>query len=191
LNGGFISDRFVAEFGIFKEEISEFTPDLKQDFNVQLDRLKEEKNSLQGRLNNLVGKFAEFQLFTDFRTRQHFPLSVYFDDITDDKQLNITDVRLRDKFQRADGKEYEIDVRADSACGRTVLVEVKKTVQRTGIGAVRKFYEKAEAFAKRFPEKIALLAFLSIGGFTRDALRFCKENGIGTAEKIVYFQNDE
>ena len=175
----------------FEEEISEFTPDLKQDFNAELDRLKEEKNSLQGRLNNLVGKFAEFQLFTDFRTRKKFPLSVYFSGVPDNTKLNITDVRLRDKFQRADGKEFEIDVRADSACGRTVLVEVKKTVKRTGIGVVRKFHGKAEAFAKRFPEKIELLAFLSIGGFTRDALRFCKENGIGTAEKIVYFQNDE
>ena len=175
----------------FEEEISEFTPDLKLDFIAESDRLKKERNSLQGRLNNLVGKFAEFQLFTDFRTRQTFPLSVYFQGVSDNTRLNIIDVRMRDKFQRADGKEFEIDVRADSDCGRTVLAEVKKTAQRTGIGIVRKFSQKAEAFAQRFPDKIVLLSFLSIGGFTRDALRFCKENGIGTAMKITYFQEDD
>ncbi len=175
----------------FEEEISEFTPDLKQNFNAELEQLKKERNSLQGRLNNLAGKFAEFQLFTDFRTRQTFPLSVYFEGVSDNTRLNIIDVRMRDKFQRTDGKEFEIDVRADSDCGRTVLAEVKKTAQRTGIGIVRKFFQKAEAFAQRFPDKIVLLSFLSIGGFTRDALRFCKENGIGTAMKITYFQKDE
>ncbi len=142
-------------------------------------------------MNNLVGKFAEFQLFTDFQTRQKFPLSAYFDGVADDTQLNITDVRLRDKFQRADGKEFEIDVRANSACERTVLVEVKKTDKRTGIGTVRQFYQKAEAFNQRFPEKIVLSAFLSVGGFTRDALLFCQENDIGTATKIAYFQKDD
>jgi len=110
----------------FEKEIRGFAPKFKDDFNAELEKLKKDRNSLQGRLNNLVEKFAEFQLFTDFRTRQRFPLSVYFDGVKDDTRLNIAEVRMRDKFQRADGKEMEIDVSADSACGRTVLIEVKK-----------------------------------------------------------------
>ena len=174
----------------FEEEISEFAPDLKKSFNAELEKLKKHRDSLQGRLNNLVGKFAEFQLFTDFRTRQHFPLSVYFDGVKDCTRLNITEVRMRDKFQRADGKEMEIDVRADSACGRTVLAEVKKTESKSGIALTRQFKEKADAFAKRFPGKKILPAFLSVGGFTAPAMRFCQAHGIGTAERIHYFQKD-
>jgi len=174
----------------FEKEISGFAPKFKDDFNAELEKLKKQSNSLQGRLNNLVGKFAEFQLFTDFRTRQLFPLSIYFDGVKDNTRLNIAEVRMRDKFQRADGKEMEIDVRADSACGRTVLVEVKKSESKIGIALTREFREKAEAFAKRHPKKKILPAFLSVGGFTGPAMRFCQEHGIGTAERIQYFQKD-
>jgi len=174
----------------FEKEISGFAPKFKDDFNAELEKLKKQRDSLQGRLNNLVGKFAEFQLFTDFRTRQRFPLSVYFDGVKDRTRLNITEVRMRDKFQRADGKEMEIDVRADSVCGRTVLVEVKKTEQKIGIAQTRLFKEKTDTFAKRIPKIKILSAFLSVGGFTGPAMRFCQEHGIGTAERIQYFQND-
>ena len=174
----------------FEKEISGFAPGFQNDFNAELEKLKKQRDSLQGRLNNLVGKFAEFQLFTDFRTRQRFPLSVYFDGVKDNTRLNITEVRMREKFQRADGKEMEIDVRADSACGRTVLVEVKKTESKSGISLTREFREKTDAFMKRHPRKKVLPAFLSVGGFTGPAMRFCQEHSIGTAERIHYFQND-
>ncbi len=174
----------------FEKEISGFAPKFKDDFNAELEKLKKQRDSLQGRLNNLVGKFAEFQLFTDFRTRQRFPLSVYFDGVKDNTRLNIIEVRMRDKFQRADGKEMEIDVCADSKCGRIVLVEVKKTKDKIGIAQTRQFREKAKAFAKCHPKKKTLPAFLSIGGFTGPAIRFCQEYGIGTAERIQYFQKD-
>ncbi len=174
----------------FEKEISGFAPRLKDDFNAELEKLKKHRNALQGRLNNLVGKFAEFQLFTDFRARQRFPLSVYFDGVKDNIRLNITEVRMRYKFQRVDGKEMEIDVRADSACGRTVLVEVKKTEKKSGIAQTRQFLEKVESFSKRFPKKKILPAFLSVGGFTAPAMRFCRSHGIGTAEIIAYYQKD-
>ncbi len=103
--------------------------------------------------------------------------------------MNIIEVRMREKFQRADGKEMEIDVRADSACGRTVLVVVKKTEQKTGIALTRQFLEKADAFAKRFPKRKILPAFLSVGGFTGPALDFCRKHGSGVAERIHYFQS--
>ena len=62
--------------------------------------LEQEKKSLRGRLSHLIGKFAEYQLATDMRTRKKFSLTVYFSGIQDKKVLNIIDVRLHFKFQR-------------------------------------------------------------------------------------------
>ncbi|MCP4695307.1 MAG: hypothetical protein GY862_00455 [Gammaproteobacteria bacterium] len=99
-----------------------------------------------------------------------------FQNIT--QQLNITDVRERVPLQR-------IDIAAESSCGRTVLVEVKKTQTRTGRKAVEDFLEKAEFYSEKSNKKI-LPAFLSLGGFTKEALQLCKQRGIGTAEKIAW-----
>ncbi|CAN2044580.1 ATPase domain-containing protein [Candidatus Magnetomoraceae bacterium gMMP-1] len=171
----------------FEQEIKEFIPDIKQDFNEEIEKLKKDKNSLQGMLNNLTGKFAEYQLAVDFRSRQYFPLSLYFDGVKDKKKLNIINVSQRVKFQRVDGKEMEIDVMAESKCNRVVIVEVKKTKKRTGVNIIRKFFEKIEVYQDLFPKKKILPAFLSVGGFTKGAAEFCKEKSIGMAEKIEYF----
>ncbi|MCP4353690.1 MAG: hypothetical protein GY795_50225 [Desulfobacterales bacterium] len=174
----------------FEKEIREFSPDLKKEFSEELEKLKAEKDSLRGKLNSLTGKYAEFQLFTEFRSRKRFSLSAYFDGVKDSAALNITEVRMRDKFQRSDGKEMEIDVLAESDCGRTVLAEVKKTKEKIGIRVIRDFHEKTVAYSHRFPDRNILPAFLSVGGFTRDASKFCKEKGIGVAQQIAFFQED-
>ncbi|MBF0395467.1 MAG: restriction endonuclease [Desulfobacterales bacterium] len=174
----------------FEEEISSFIPDLKKGFNEELEKLKKEKKSLQGKLNNLLGKVAEFQLMTDFRTRKKFALSLYFEGVQDLSVLNIINTMMRFKFQRPDGKDMEIDVMAESDCGRVILVEVKKTKEKIGLSAVKDFIEKIEAYKNRFMEKKALPCFLSVGGFTDEALQFCNNYGIGMAEMINYYQQE-
>ncbi|SLM31500.1 conserved hypothetical protein [Desulfamplus magnetovallimortis] len=181
----------------FEKEISSFEPDLRKDFHEELDRLQRDKKSLQGRLNNLVGKFAEYQLATDFRSRKRFTPSTYFDGFPDEiksVELNIVDVKLRVKFQRPDGKEMEIDILAESDCGRVLVVEVKKTKDKIGLDSVEHFYEKFRFYAAYSKDKTdlskdqtVLPAFFSTGGFTHDALLFCKNNTIGTSEKIVWY----
>ncbi|MCP4757435.1 MAG: hypothetical protein GY866_41775 [Proteobacteria bacterium] len=171
----------------FEEEINDFVPDLKKEFHEEVEKLKADKKSLQGRLNNLTGKFAEFQLFTEFRAKKRFSLTRYFDGVLDGTRLDIVNVVLRDKFQRDDGKEMEIDVRADSSCGRVVLVEVKKTERKTGVGLVRDFLEKLETATVVFSSKRILPAFLSTGGFTPKAFELCRENKIDTADGIRFF----
>ena len=42
----------------FEEEISTFVPDLREDFQKQIDELKKDKSHLQGKLSQLTGKFA-------------------------------------------------------------------------------------------------------------------------------------
>ncbi len=170
----------------FEEEINSFVPDLKQEFHAQLAKLETEKRRLQGMLNNLTGKFAEHQLANEFRSRKRFALSAFFKGVRDDSELNIIDVRERVIFQRDNGKRMEIDVRAESSCGRVILVEVKKRQTKTGLETVEDFQEKVDAYAKCFPDKTILPAFLSLGGFTDEAIKFCGAHGIGTAERIEW-----
>jgi hypothetical protein len=133
----------------FEEEIEQFVPDLRVDFQKQIDELKKDKSKLRGKLSELTGKFAEYQLLTEFRSKKRFSLSAYFDGVVDERPLNIIDVRERFIFQRDDGKRIEIDVHAKSSDGRVVLVEVKKTHDPMGSRAVEEFAEKAEAYRSK------------------------------------------
>ncbi len=173
----------------FEHEIEGFAPDLKSEFTVQIAKLKKEKNQLRGMLNNLTGKFAELQLAGAFRARKRFPLSDYFSGVRDQTPLNIIDVRDRVIFKRDDGKNMEIDVHAESSCGRVALVEVKKTANKIGVGKVRIFIDKLDAYKKVYPEKKIQPAFFSVGGFTPAAMKLCEKAGIGTAERIEFFKN--
>ncbi|MCP4693023.1 MAG: hypothetical protein GY859_33585, partial [Desulfobacterales bacterium] len=173
----------------FEREIEGFAPDLKSEFNEQIAQLKKEKNQLQGMFDNLTGKFAELQLAGAFRARKRFPLSDYFAGIRDKTRLNTIDVRNRVIFQRGDGKNMEIDVHTESSCGRVALVEVKKTEEKIGVGEVRIFMEKLDAYKKAFPKKKMLPAFFSVGGFTPQAGKLCRDAGIGTAERIEFFKD--
>jgi hypothetical protein len=130
---------------------------------------------------------AEFQLATSFRTRKRFALSDYFTGVKDTTKLNIIDVRQNVPFQRDNGKKRELDVTAESDCGRVIVVEVKKTKDKTGALAVQDFYEKIKSYSNLAPEKNIMPAFLSLGGFTDEAAQFCEEKGIAVAEYIAYF----
>ncbi len=172
----------------FEKEISTFEimTDLREDFQAQIDALKKDKNKLRGMLNNLVGKFAEYQLATKFRSLKRFALSDHFEGVTDSTELNIMDVRLRVVWQRADGKSHEFDVVARSSCGRVVVVEVRKTQNKMDIQQVTDFHDKITAYREQFPEQVVLAAFLSLGGFTAEARSFCQAHGIGMAERIDF-----
>jgi len=39
----------------------------------QIDDLKADKSHLRGKLSQLTGKFAEYQLLTEFRSKKRFP----------------------------------------------------------------------------------------------------------------------
>jgi hypothetical protein len=80
-------------------------------------------------LNQLTGKFAEYPLLTEFRSKKRFSLSAYFDGVVDERRLNIIDVRERFIFQRGDGKRSLFLLHAKSSDGRVVLVEVRKRYQ--------------------------------------------------------------
>ena len=66
-------------------------------------------------------------LATSFRNKKRFSLSKFFQNVKDNTTLNIQKVKERVHVQREDGKNMEIDIVAESSCGRAVLVEVKKT----------------------------------------------------------------
>ena len=170
----------------FEKEINEFAPDFKQEFHDQIAKLRQEKRRLQGMLNHLAGKLAENLLATEFRTRKRLRLSAYFQGVKDDTPLNLVDVRERVKFQRPDSKDNEIDVLAQSSDNRIVLVEVRKRQEKSNLTDVADLRDKAVAYATQHAGQTILPAFLSLGGFTVEALAFCIQAGIATAKQINY-----
>lgn len=126
-------------------------------------------------------------LFNEFRSKKRFRLSRYFDNVGDDAELNVSDAAMRVKFQRPDGKGMEIDVLATSACGRLLAVEVKKNKEPAGLPMVEDFLEKSRIFAGLRPDNVVLHPFFSVGGFTEDAMRLCREKGIAVATKLELF----
>ena len=93
---------------------------------------------------------------------------------------------MRIKFQRSDGKELEIDIKAESDCKRVVLIEVKKWKTKVGVQVIRDFWEKVEVYSKQNKNKKILPAFLSVGGFSDHAKKLCEDRHIGMAERIAY-----
>ncbi|MCP4353712.1 MAG: hypothetical protein GY795_50335 [Desulfobacterales bacterium] len=171
----------------FEKEINGFAPDLKQEAHKKIRELEKENKSLRGMLNNLSGQFAEYQLATAFRTKKRFALSEYFSGVLDTARLNIISVKQRVLIQRENGKNMELDIVAESGCGRVVVAEVKKWKTKIGKNIVEDFWEKADLYSKQFPDKTILPAFLSLGGFTEEAMQVCEKRGIGTAECIEHF----
>jgi hypothetical protein len=169
----------------FEEEIKDFAPDFKHEFADQIAELNTKNRKLQGKLNSLSGKFAEHMLATAFRSKKRFALSKFFQNVKDNTILNIQKVKERVIIQREDGKTMEIDIVAESSCGRVVLVEVKKTEIPTSLTKLEDFQEKVEVYKTLFPDAIVLAAYLSLGGFVQKAGDFCLEHRIAVAEKIL------
>jgi len=168
----------------FEEEIEGFEPDFTQEFSEKIAELTRKNKQLQGKINSLTGKMAEHMLATSFRSKKRFGLSKFFQNVKDNTVLNIQKVKERVHIQREDGKNMELDIVAQSSCGRVVLVEVKKTKTKIGLNQIEDFQEKVDVYKTLFPDTIVLAAYLSLGGFTDEAGDCCLEYEIGVAEKI-------
>jgi len=171
----------------FEKEIKGFVPDFPKEFSQALDKLQTENRSLRGKLSYYTGIVGEHLLATAFRSRKRFALSEFFENVADTTELNLTKVRERFPLQRDDGKGMEIDIVAESDCGRVVLVEVRKKQVKTSLKDMEDFLSKVEAYKLLFPDKNVLPAFLSLGGFTGTAKPFCEAHGIGMAIEILHY----
>ncbi|CAN2047548.1 ATPase domain protein, prokaryote domain protein [Candidatus Magnetomoraceae bacterium gMMP-13] len=183
LNDGTLHLILRSRYG---KEIKEFEPDLRVDFAKQLDEMEQEikkleydKKSISGQLSNLMGEVAEDRLAKMFRNEKRFSLSKFFDGVQDKTKLNIIDVRTRVMIQRKDGKNLEIDIKAESDCGRVILVEVKKWKRKVSINVIKDFLEKIDIFQKDNPDKRALPAIFSQSGLSGPARKLCEDKGIG------------
>ena len=170
----------------FEKEILTFAPDFGQDFRRDLVALQKDNKRLQGMLNYLSGKMAEYQLATTFRSQKRFVLSKYFKEVQDKTRLNITEVQLNVRLQRPDGKLMELDLVAQSSDGRVVLVEIKKRKEKTGPDIVQDFWEKVQTYQQLHLDKMILPAILSLGGFTAEAKALCLSYGLARAERMVW-----
>ena len=175
----------------FEKEIAEHQvpPDLRIDFREKIAGLKKENNILRGKLNQITGVMAENQFATALRSRKRFKLCEFFNSSSDlfDKAMNIQDVRMEVVIQREDGKNLELDLIAESNDDSVLLVEVKKRKTKIGINDIEDFLEKARLYNSLNPEQSVFAGFLSLGGFTDEALQMCERNCIGWAEEFSYF----
>jgi hypothetical protein len=55
---------------------------------------------------------------------------------------------------------------------------------------VEDFVEKVEVYQEQHPAQEVIPVFLSLGGFTAEALAYCKSKEIGVATKIKYIQEE-
>lgn len=173
----------------FEMEIADYTieSDLRSGFWEQITELKRENNSLRGKLNQIIGQVAELQLANTFRSRKRFKMGDFFKGVADETQLNILHVQTRLIIQRADGKAMELDVVAQSSGGAVLLVEVRKRQVKANLSDVEDFHEKVTAYQTQNPEQVMLAGFLSLGGFTDEALTFCQAQQIAWATELLYF----
>jgi hypothetical protein len=170
-----------------EKEINQFVPNLPQEFQAKLVALEKDNRSLRGRLNQLTGVVAEYQLAVALRSRKRFSLAEFFQGVTDTTVLNITQVQQRFLLQRDDGKVFELDIVASSSDGRVILVEVKKMQIKMGVTVVEEFWEKVQIYQRGHPGEVILPTLLSLGGFTEEALEVCQKRGIGWAVRIEHY----
>lgn len=170
----------------FEDQLAELDPEAELGIGEAVARLTRERNSLQGKLNNLVGRFAEMQLEVDMRARKRFKPSVYFAGISDDREFEIARIYPRFVVQAADGKGGEIDLRVDGTDGRTFIIEVKKLKEPVNRSIVSVLATRAAVFASENPDRTVVPALLATGGFSPEALEACEIGKIATASAINY-----
>lgn len=173
----------------FEKAIAEYQspPDLRIGFREQLTALQRENQSLRGKLNQVSGVMAEYQLANALRSRKRLRVGDFFQGANDEAELNLTNVQTRVIIQRDDGKTMEIDVVAESSGGQVLLVEVRKRQVKSNVNDVQDFQEKVTVYQAQHPEQMVSAGFLSLGGFTDDALAVCQTQGIMWSTTLHYF----
>jgi GTPase SAR1 family protein len=173
----------------FEEEIAKYQtpPDLRVDFREKIAKLQRENQSLRGKLNQVTGVMAEYQLANTLRGRKRFQLSDFFAGVREKQKLNLQEVHTRVLIQREDGKSMELDIVAKSSDERVLLVEVRKRQEKSNVQDIEDFQEKVTVYQAQNPEQFVLAAFLSLGGFTGEAQQRCEQLGIAWAEEMSYF----
>ena len=81
----------------------------------------------------------------------------------------------------------ELDVVAESSDGRVLLVEVRKRQAKSNANDVEDFEEKVAVHQAQDPEQIVLATFLSLGGFSEEALQLCQTRSIAWSSELLYF----
>jgi len=173
----------------FEKEIAEHQtpPDLRTDFREQIAALQRQNQSLRGKLSQVIGVMAEYQLANTLRSRKRFKLGDFFAGSVDETKLNMTNIRTRVIIQREDGKTMELDIVAESSDGRVLLIEVRKRQMKSNRQDVEDFQEKSAVYQAQNPSLQVLAGFISLGGFTEEARLLCEQSGIGWAESFSYF----
>lgn len=181
-----------------KAEIENFDPEFVENADTRLARMKAQNQSLQGALNQTVGLLAEYQLAYELLSHQQFSWDFYFEGLGKNQQpFHVETIDQRFIIQSSSPLKRELDLRV---CGDleaegqkrllTGLIEIKKWKIPVDLKTVETFWEKVLFYQSVYPEETTFSAILSLGGFTSDALTFCKKHHIGTATQIHYHKTE-
>ena len=118
------------------------------------------------------------------QTGQPLYLADYFTGAADTQPLTLVSVmeRIPHRLLNGDGEEIDIIAKADD--GRVLMVEVRDRQDKTGMKPLMGLQTNALDYAEQFNVTV-LPAFLSLSGFTTEAIDFCKANRIGMAEAVA------
>ncbi|MEM7533365.1 MAG: restriction endonuclease [Chloroflexota bacterium] len=170
----------------FEEEIEGVRPDFIGEFEAQLKAERAETRKWRGLANDFKGRLAEIKLAFVFRSKQQMgqPLNLtdYFTDVADTRPLKLVSVMERVSHRLLNGDGEEIDIIAKADDGRVVMVEVRDRKDKTGTKPVMGLQTNALDYAEQYGVAV-LPAFLSLSGFTEEAIEFCKANGIAIARE--------
>lgn len=179
-------------------EIDQFDTQLIENIDTRWAEMKAKNRSLQGMLNQSQGELAEYQLAFELRNRGCFTLRNYFEGLENGAlEFTINEMTRRFFIQSGDHPKQELDLRVlgtvkigDRTETRSLLIEVKKKQVRVDLKTVQDFADKVQFYRSVYPEETPIQAFLALGGFTDEAILFCRKHRIGTASEIHHHQTE-
>jgi len=81
----------------------------------------------------------------------------------------------------------EIDIKAESSCGRMVLVEIKNWKKKEGVNVIKDFIEKVTVDGRLHSDKTPVPCIWLKQGFSKQAIQVCELHRIAMAvERPVY-----
>ena len=104
--------------------------------------------------------------------------------------IRVVQVHRRQLIQRPDGTGREVDIQVDGADNHTLLIEVKKRKEKSGTAELRPFLEVMAIFQQANPDREVHAGFLSLGGFTKDAMAMLTTHKVGTATALNHYRTE-
>jgi predicted transcriptional regulator len=171
----------------YADEITEFDPqEITNEYKKLFEEAKAKYASLQGEYNSLKGRFGEYRVIDSLRFRAYNKNDLYcamMKNIPDD--FEFTEYKTVWKYSASVifKRDIEIDIFARAVSDKYSLIgEVKNRKGSFDLKEAKKFLNKANQLIELESVPKAALFVLCVGGFTKEAIEFFKDNKIVWSE---------